>query len=244
MCPSCGSGYPERSNYYDLVDVHSLGGEPEPSSNEQRLMESELVARAYERFWRPAFVRMVAGKGSASSTGGFPGEFFIHKNSLGMEDRDGPWLDLSCATGMFSRAMAGACPGDWVIGLDISRAMLDVASKRGKGYSNLLFVRADVHDIPLKDESISGVNNAGALHVYDDLEAGLAEIFRVLKPGGVYVGSTFSPATTKVRRVFAKAAGVRRFAPAVLGAWLSRIGFADYEEVSLGETFIFRARKP
>src|SRR5690606_40039337 len=71
--------------------------------SEQRLMESELVARAYERFWRPAFVRVLAGSGAGSRTGGFPGEFFIHKNALAMDDREGPWLDVSCGPGTFTQ---------------------------------------------------------------------------------------------------------------------------------------------
>jgi ubiquinone/menaquinone biosynthesis C-methylase UbiE len=133
---------------------------------------------------------------------------------------------------------------DWVVGLDISRAMLEVAARRAKGYGNLVFMRADAHDLPIKDNCMGGVNNTGALHVYDDLDAVFAEVFRVLRPGGMYVGSTFAPAGSLPRRAIAKAAGIRRFPPAVLRAWLARIGFADYEDVRLGDTFIFRARKP
>ncbi len=207
-------------------------------------MESELVARVYERFWRPTFVRVIAGRGADALTGGFSGEFFIHKNSLGMDDRDGPWLDLSCGPGTFSRAMASASPASRVIGLDIAKSMIDVATSRGRGYDNLSFVRGDAHELPLVDNSIGGVNNSGALHVYDDPETVFTEIWRVLKPDGLFVGSTFAPAKTAVGRFSSRVAGIRRFAPAELRAWLSRIGFADYEEVRFGSVFIFRVRKP
>ena len=241
-CPSCHHLFSTEHGYTDLLDVSR--GEPTPSSPEQRLMESELVARLYERFWRPTFVRVIAGRGASARTGGFPGEFFIHKNALAMEDRHGPWLDLSCGPGIFSRAMAAAAPGERVVGLDISRAMLEVAARKARGYSNLSLVRADAHQLPFVDGAFGGVNNTGALHVYDDPDAVFSEILRVLQPGGVYVGSTFAQSTTLVGQLSARVAGIRRFQPPELRAWLSRVGFADYEEIRLEGAFIFRTRKP
>jgi ubiquinone/menaquinone biosynthesis C-methylase UbiE len=140
--------------------------------------------------------------------------------------------------------MASATPGAWVIGVDISRAMLEVAAKRARGYTNVELVRADAHDLPLADEAFAGVNNGGALHVYDDPERVFTEILRVLRPGGLFVGSTFAPSRSMFGNVAARIAGIRRFNPAELRAWLSRVGFADYEEVRLGSAFIFRVRKP
>lgn len=241
-CASCQSDYAHRDGYLDLVDVS--GGEPTPSSPEQRLMESELVARIYERFWRPTFVRVIAGRGASARTGGFPGEFFIHKNALGMDDRLGPWLDLSCGPGTFTRAMAASAPGERVVGLDISRAMLEVAARKARGYGNISLVRGDAHELPFADGAFAGVNNTGALHVYDDPDAVFSEIWRALQPGGVYVGGTFAEATTTLGRLSARMAGIRRFQPPELRAWLSRVGFADYEEIRLEGAFIFRVRKP
>ncbi len=241
-CTSCGTEFESGEGYLSMLD-HKRG-EPTASTTEQRLMESELVARIYERVWRPTFVRVVAGKGASKSTGGFPGEFFIHKNSLAMDDRDGPWLDLSCGPGLFTRAMAATSPGALIIGLDISKAMLEVAARRSKGYSNVELVRADAHDLPFIDASVGGVNNSGALHAYDDPPRAFEEILRVLRPGGVYVASTFSNTKSLVGRVAARVSGIRRFTPPELRAQLSRIGFVDYEEIRLGDAFIFRTRKP
>jgi SAM-dependent methyltransferase len=242
-CRACGRSVPERGGWFDFL----MGGardEPPPTTAEQRLMESELIARLYERFWRPTFVRLLAGSGAAGATGGFPGEFFIHKNALGLDERGGPWLDISCGPGIFTRAMASAAPGDWIIGLDISRAMLDTAARRMHGYGNVSLVRADAHELPLASASFAGVNNAGALHAYDDPEAVFSEIIRVLAPGGIYVGSTFAESRSPLSRLTARVAGIRRFDPPELRAWLSRIGFADYEEIRPGDALIFRVRKP
>lgn len=242
VCESCGHCCPGRSGFYDFLT--GVLDKRVASTPEQRLMESELVARVYERFWRPAFVRIMAGKGAEGLTGGFAGEFFIHKNSLSMDEREGPWLDLSCGPGTFSRAMASASPGSWVVGLDIARSMVEVAASRGRGYDNLVFVRGDAHELPIVEASMSGVNNSGALHVYDDPDAVFSEIWRVLKPDGLFVGSTYSPAKSLMGRLTSQVAGIRRFPPTELRARLSRLGFADYEEVRLGEAFIFRVRKP
>jgi SAM-dependent methyltransferase len=238
-CSRCGRRYAHAGDFLELLAV-----EPTPSTPEQRFMESEVVARLYERFWRPTFVRVMAGSGASASTGGFPGEFFIHKHSLAMEDRDGPWLDLSCGPGLFTRAMAASDPGGLVVGLDISRPMLGAAARRTKGYGNVALVRADAHSLPLCDARFGGVSNSGALHAYDDPDLVFAEVLRVLRPGGIYVGSTFSHHASLVSRATARVAGIRRFEPLELRAWLSRVGFADYEEVRFGGAFIFRARKP
>ncbi len=242
ICGACGYSCSGRQGYYDFIDQNM--NRRVASTTEQRFMESELIARIYERVWRPNFVRLMAGKGAEALTGGFSGEFFIHKNSLSMDEREGPWLDLSCGPGAFSRAMASASPGSWVIGLDIARSMVEVAASRGRGYDNLVFVRGDAHALPIGDSCITGVNNSGALHVYDDPEVVFSEIWRVLKPDGLFVGSTFSPAKHLLGRLASQVAGIRRFAPSELRAWLSRLGFADYEEVRLGDAFIFRVRKP
>ncbi len=189
-------------------------------------------------------MRLLAGKGAGAAVGGLPGELFIHKHSLALDDRPGPWLDLSCGPGAFVRALAAAAPGALVVGLDISRAMLDVAAQRTSGYTNAVLVRGDAHALPFVDGAFGGVNNAGALHAYDDPELVFREIRRVLRPGGIYVGSTFAEAPSLVGRLAARAAGIRRFEPGELRAWLQRIGFSDYEDVRLGGAFVFRVRRP
>lgn len=242
-CATCAAELDTSGDFFDLL--HAGAGEPPAAATvEQGFMESELVARLYERLWRPGFVRLMAGKGAGAATGGFAGEFFIAKNSLAMEDREGPWLDLSCGPGLFARAMAAAVPAEIVVGLDLSAAMLEVAARRAKGYGNVAFVRADAHRMPFCDAGFGGVNNSGALHAYDDPEQVLREALRILRPGGVYVGSTFHKATSLAGRIASRVAGVRRFDPAEMHALLSRIGFVDYEEIRLGDAFAFRVRRP
>jgi len=241
-CSRCDLA-PKGTGFVELLDLER-NGEPTATSAEQRFMESDLVARVYERVWRPTFVRVLAGKRAGTGIGGIEGELFVHKHSLGLDERVGPWLDLSCGPGLFTRAIAAVVPTAVVVGLDISRPMLEIAARRLHGYTNVTLVRADAHVLPFGDATIGGINNAGALHAYDDPEQVFREIGRVLRPGGVYVGSTFSEAPTVLGRWAARAAGIRRFDPPELRAWLGRLGFAEFEELRLGGAFVFRAKKP
>lgn len=242
-CKSCGLEPQTTAEVIDLIDV-AIGGEPTAASTEQRLMESDLIARVYDRLWRPTFVRLLAGRGAGAAVGGLSGELFIHKHSLGLDERPGPWLDLSCGPGAYVRALAAAAPGALIVGLDISRAMLEVAAQRTSGYTNAVLIRGDAHILPFVDGAFGGVNNAGALHAYDDPELVFREVRRVLRSGGIYVGSTFAEAPHLAGRLAARAAGIRRFEPGELRAWLQRIGFSDYEDVRLGGAFVFRVRRP
>src|SRR6201999_2541613 len=133
----------------DLIDT--TAGEPTAANTEARLMESALIARLYERLWRAAVVGLFAGKGAGAAVGGISGELFIYKHSLALDDRPGPWLDLSCGPGAFARALAAAAPGALIVGLDISKAMLEVAAQRTGGYTNVVLVRADAHALPFVD---------------------------------------------------------------------------------------------
>lgn len=206
-------------------------------------MESDLVARVYDRVWRPAFVRLFAGKGAGNTVGGLAGELYIHKHSLSLDERPGPWLDLSCGPGAFVRALAAAVPGALVVGLDISRAMLEVAAQRTRSYSNAVLVRGDAHVMPFADQVFGGVNHAGALHAYFDPELVLHEVRRVLRPGGLYVGSTFAKSRSALGRLASRVAGIRRFDPVELRSLLQRVGFSDFEDVRLGDAFVFRVKR-
>ncbi len=76
-CADCGLDlHRRRGGFLDLIDVATIG-EPTAATTEQRFMESDVVAHAYDRIWRPIFVRMLAGKGAGASVGGIAGEMFI-----------------------------------------------------------------------------------------------------------------------------------------------------------------------
>lgn len=88
-------------------------------------------------------------------------------------------LDLACGTGDLA-AEAEAC-GLRAIGVDVSAGMLAVARERAAAS---LLVRGSGDALPLADASVDGVACGFALRNFVAIEPVLAEVVRVLRPGG------------------------------------------------------------
>ena len=88
-------------------------------------------------------------------------------------------LDACCGTG--DLALAAERAGGKVTGLDFSERML--ARARGKSAS-VEWVLGDVLALPFPDGSFDAVTVGFGIRNVPDLEAGLAELARVLRPGG------------------------------------------------------------
>jgi ubiquinone/menaquinone biosynthesis C-methylase UbiE len=100
----------------------------------------------------------------------------------------GKCLDLGCGTGIAIPDLAGQA---WsVVGVDISTDQLRVAREHTKGLAVDL-IEGDASHLPLPASSFDAVVSMLTHTDFDDPPAVLAEIYRVLKPGGrfVYVGS-------------------------------------------------------
>jgi SAM-dependent methyltransferase len=91
-------------------------------------------------------------------------------------------LDAACGTGRHSAYLASL--GHTVIGVDSSAAMLERARDKVPGGE---FHEADLHDLPLPDDHVDLVVCALALMHVPDIEPVLAELVRVLRPGGSLV---------------------------------------------------------
>jgi len=88
-------------------------------------------------------------------------------------------LDACCGTG--DLAIAARARGGDVVGLDFSERMLERA--RGKD-ADIEWVRGDMLALPFDDGSFEAVTVGFGVRNVDDLEAGLRELRRVLRPGG------------------------------------------------------------
>ncbi|SDS33650.1 class I SAM-dependent methyltransferase [Microlunatus soli] len=88
-------------------------------------------------------------------------------------------LDLACGSGAMSRELAA--PDRTVIGIDNSAAELKLAAERGPGP----WLRGDIRALPLADGSVDAVTASLGLVVVPERDQVLAEVARVLKPGGV-----------------------------------------------------------
>ncbi len=77
-------------------------------------------------------------------------------------------------------------PTGYVYGLDMTDEMLDLAERNRSeaGATNVEFLKGRIEDVPLPDESIDVVISNCVINLSADKAAVVAEMFRVLKPGG------------------------------------------------------------
>ncbi len=103
-------------------------------------------------------------------------------------------LDVATGTGDFAVETLKLNP-DQVIGVDISAGMLEVGRKKMKdrGYDHKIDLRlGDSENLPFEENKFDAVIVAFGVRNFENLEKGLAEMLRVLKPGGRMVVLEFS----------------------------------------------------
>jgi demethylmenaquinone methyltransferase / 2-methoxy-6-polyprenyl-1,4-benzoquinol methylase len=96
-------------------------------------------------------------------------------------------LDACCGTGDLALELAGrVAPGGSVIGSDFSERMLDLARAKAakRGAEGVRFEWGDALDLPYDGESFDAVTVGFGVRNFADLDRGLGELARVLKPGG------------------------------------------------------------
>ena len=106
-------------------------------------------------------------------------------------------LDVATGTGDLAIALTRANP-EKITGIDISNGMLEVGRKKvaNKGLSSTITLQqADSENLPFDDNSFDIVTVAFGVRNFENLEKGLSEIKRVLKPGGKALVLEFSQPT-------------------------------------------------
>jgi SAM-dependent methyltransferase len=97
-------------------------------------------------------------------------------------------LDVGSGPGYLAVALVQAFSNLRVVGVDVSPEMIGRAREvagRENADGRVVFERADVRDLPFPDASFDAVLSTFSMHHWLDPDRGLAEIHRVLKPGGV-----------------------------------------------------------
>lgn len=98
-------------------------------------------------------------------------------------------LDIATGTGDLAILMAQTSAKN-IVGLDISAGMLEVGKKKiaAKNLSDKIeMVIGDSEEMPFKDSSFDAITVAFGVRNFENLEKGLTEILRILKPGGKFV---------------------------------------------------------
>jgi demethylmenaquinone methyltransferase/2-methoxy-6-polyprenyl-1,4-benzoquinol methylase len=114
-------------------------------------------------------------------------------------------LDIATGTGDFAIAALKLKPKE-VVGVDISSGMLDVGKEKmkRKGVDNIVRMElGDSEDLPFDTGYFDGITVGFGVRNFENLEKGLGEMLRVLRPGGKAVILEFSkPKSFPVKQLF------------------------------------------
>lgn len=229
-CLGCTATYPVGEGLIDFVL------ERPPPAGLQRAMEHPLTARSYERYIRPAFeLALTAGRFDRER------EYTAYRAMLGKVN--GSLVELGCGTGWFARRLGAEPQAPRIIGLDVSKPMIEEAIAQAREHSVAIdFVRALVPPLPFQDASVGAVLQPRSVHAFVDLPSLLKEVARVLKPQGRYVASTWPPPA--LTRPLYRAAGLFERSAAQLRAACEDVGLVGFELLRESRVLVFKAERP
>ena len=94
-------------------------------------------------------------------------------------------LDIGCGAGVDSfLAARGVGPTGRVIGVDVTPELIEKARRGAAGIENVAFHVGDAERLPAADGTVDVVISNGVFNLCLDKPRVLAEVFRVLRPGG------------------------------------------------------------
>ena len=113
-------------------------------------------------------------------------------------------LDLATGTGDLAIDLALHVPGARVLGVDLSEGMLDIARRKvaARGLdARIRLEQGDAEHLGAADASVDALTVAFGVRNFGDLEAGLREMARTIRPGGKVVILEFSRPRNRLFRV-------------------------------------------
>lgn len=99
-------------------------------------------------------------------------------------------LDIATGTGDLAIMQSQKIPDAKIIGLDISAGMLEIGKQKINALGlnkNIEMVLGDSENIPYEDNYFDAITVSYGVRNFENLDKGLQEIYRVLKPGGTFV---------------------------------------------------------
>tara|TARA_R110002074_G_scaffold152409_4_gene306384 strand:+ start:133 stop:864 length:732 start_codon:yes stop_codon:yes gene_type:complete len=112
-------------------------------------------------------------------------------------------LDIATGTGDLAISLTSTNAKE-IIGLDISGGMLEVGRKKisSKKLDGIIsMVIGDSEDLPFKDNTFDAITVAFGVRNFENLEKGLSEILRVLKPNGIFAILETSVPTNPIYKI-------------------------------------------
>lgn len=228
-----GTEFDASTGYLDLI-----GDRKEPVNPATIAMQLPLVSAIYERYWRPGLTRIAKGISGPSMSAEYESA-----HQLLRIQRGDKVLDLACGPGNFSRRFARAvAPDGLVVGYDGSKSMLDRAVQEAKSDAtpSLAFVHGEATKLPFKAKTFDSVCCFAALHMFPEPFETLAEVARVLKPGGRLALLTTNVSagglTALTANAFGTASGMKMFKEDQMRSELKQVGFKITSQEAAGAT--------
>ena len=233
--PEGGDAVELRDGYLDAIG----GYLPKSTGSVQDIMLTGALPRVYERWWRPALGRIAKGLRGPS----MEDEHRIARRLLDLRPGDAV-LDVACGTGNFTRRFAQAVePTGLAVGVDLSETMLAraVRDTRSAGLDGqAAYMRAAAEELPFLDHTFDAVCCFAGLNLMADPHAAIADMTRVLTPGGRIALFTSAQFRTPGLRLWQSAAtipsGMTMFGQDELTGALERGGFQDVRRLLSGTT--------
>lgn len=134
------------------------------------------MSKTYTLGYNPVSVAIMASRTAQNNAG-----FFLDHLSPGMNV-----LDVGCGPGSITVGLAEVVTPGKVLGIDIEPSQVSLGQARAQklGLSNCQFETASVDELPMTDQTFDAVYGHTILMQFADVSSVLAEIKRVLKPGG------------------------------------------------------------
>lgn len=149
--------------------------DPDPRFDVARQYATETNLEARESVWR------------AGPSGVEPTDIVLSavRDALPSNRAKADVLEVGCGTGAFAARLVEELPGVALLAVDQSSRMVELTRERG-----VLAQLQDVQQLLAPDASYDVVLALWMLYHVPDLDRGLAEIRRVLRPGGTFVAVT------------------------------------------------------
>lgn len=151
----------------------------------------------------------------------------------GLIDAEDLVLECACGTGAISYYIAQRCRR--LVATDFSTGMLRQAARKCRGRGNVLFRRADITDLKCGDGRFDKVVAGNVIHLLPEPEKALAELWRVVKPGGRVIIPTYINMSTRSAGLAVKAVELlgadfkRQFDLESYKAFFAEMGYENVE---------------
>lgn len=156
-------------------------------------------------------------------------------------------LDVGCGGGKNIARMLKRSPQGQVYGIDYSEESVAMSRKKnGKLLGSRCFIeQGNVMELPYENEKFDLVTAFETVYFWPDLNKSFSEVYRVLKPGGMFMFS-YALDTSKTMRYWAEQIDAMKILPTdEITKILADVGFENLQTAAKGDyTVNFRIRKP